>query len=118
MPAGGMKFPQTSNNLDVPSRVCEAVAGAFPIVSSAGVSALAFLISGAAWRALVRSGNPNVRFVVAAFLILGLKNLVKAALLVGVGSVSLGWEVAFASADVAMVAAIAWPLLSPRGGAR
>lgn len=110
-----MKIPQLSNNRYLSGRLSPGVAGAFPVVSSAGVSALAFLISGAAWRALLRSGNPNVGFVVAAFLILGLKNLAKAALLVAGGAISLGWEVAFAVADVAMVLAIAWPLLVPRG---
>lgn len=95
------------------------MAVAFPAVSAGVVSTLSFLVSGAAWRALLRSGNPAVGYVVAAFLVLGVKNLAKAALLLGPGSVSFAWEVAFGVADVAVVGLVAWPLLAPRrrGGA-
>lgn len=108
-----MKIPQLSNNVEAGWRSCFRVAVAFPVVSSVAVSGLAFLVSGAAWRSLLRTGNPNVGFVVAAFLVLGAKNLLKAMLLLG-GGVSLPWEIAFGVADVAMVGLIAWPLLAPR----
>ena len=91
----------------------------FPAVSAGVVSALSVLVSGAAWRALLRHGNPVVGYVVAAFLVLGVKNLAKLLLLLGPGSVPFAWEIAFSLADVAVVGLVAWPLLLPRrrGGA-
>ena len=86
------------------------VTGAFPVASAGLISGLAFLISGAAWRAMLRTGNPALAYVIAAFAVMGAKSLAKAALPLG-GGVTMPWEVAFTLADVAVVGLIAWPVL-------
>lgn len=91
------------------------VTGAFPVASAGLISGLAFLISGAAWRAMLRTGNGALAFVVAAFAVMGAKNLAKAALLLGVGDVGVPWEVAFTLCDVAVVGLVAWPVLRRPG---
>lgn len=92
------------------------VVGAFPVASAGIISGLAFLISGAAWRTLLRTGNPALGFVVAGFAVMGAKSLAKAALLLR-GGVDAPWEFAFTLADVATVSLIAWPILARRGSA-
>lgn len=89
----------------------------FPVTAlGAGlVALLSFVVSGAGYRAMVRSGNPALGYVIAAFLVLGAKNVVKLAFLVGVGSVPYAWEVAFVGADVATVTLVAWPFLRRLG---
>lgn len=99
----------------LPGGVGRRVTGVFPVASAGLISGLAFLVSGAAWRSMLRTGNPSLLFVVAAFAVLGAKNLAKAVLLLS-GGVGAAWEVAFTVADVAVVGLFAWPLLA--GGRR
>jgi hypothetical protein len=88
-----------------------------PAAVAAGMVAIACLgVAAAAWRATLRTGNRNIVFVVAAFLVLGLKNLAKAAELLG-GVESGLVELGFSLTDLLAVGLIAWPLLSPRTGA-
>lgn len=81
----------------------------------AGVAVLAAIVAVLAWRSMQRSGNPGIRFVVAGFTLLTVKNGVKAALLAA-GGADAPWELAFSLADLASVALIATPLV--RGARR
>lgn len=83
---------------------------------SAGlVALLCAIIAAASWRAMQRTGNRAIGYVVVAFVLLSLKNLVKALTLAALGEES-GWhELAFSLTDLAAVALIAWPLLLRRG---
>lgn len=84
--------------------------------ASAGVVAvLCGAIAVASWRAVVRTGNPRIQFVVAAFALLAAKNLVKAIVLASGQDESAAMELAFSLGDLAAVALIAWPLLARRG---
>lgn len=81
------------------------------------VALLCAIIAAASWRAMQRTGNRAIGYVVAAFALLSLKNLVKALTLAAVGD-ETGWhELAFSLADLVAVALIAWPLLLRRGKA-
>jgi hypothetical protein len=80
------------------------------------VTLLAFAVSGASYRAMLRTGNRAVGFVALAFLLLGAKSAVKASYLLRDVAVPTGTEILFTLADVAMVALIAWPLLARRRG--
>ena len=81
------------------------------------VALLCAVISAASWRAMQRTGNRAIGYVVAAFILLSLKNLVKALTLAAVGG-ETGWhELGFSLTDLVAVALIAWPLLLRRGKA-
>lgn len=81
------------------------------------VALLCAVIAAASWRAMLRTGNPAIGYVIAAFVLLSVKNLVKALTLAAVGD-ETGWhEFAFSLADLVAVALIAWPLLLRRGKA-
>jgi hypothetical protein len=81
------------------------------------VSLLCAIIAAASWRAMQRTGNRAIGYVVAAFVLLSLKNLVKALTLASLGD-ETGWhEFAFSLADLVAVGLIAWPLLLRRGKA-
>lgn len=86
---------------------------ATPIASlgTALVGLLATVVTGASYRAMVRTGNPALGYVVAAFLVLALKSAAKLFFLVRIGDIAATWEIVFTLADVAMVALIATPLL-------
>jgi len=86
-----------------------------PAAVFAGMVALACLgIAAAAWRATLRTGNPNLQYVTAAFALLGLKNLLKAWELLGGFPESGLLELAFGLTDLVAVGLIALPLLRPR----
>lgn len=83
--------------------------------ASAGVVAvLCGAIAFASWRAVVRTGNPRIQFVVAAFALLAAKNLVKAIVLAEGRDESPLMELIFSLGDLVAVALIAWPLLARR----
>ncbi|MCA1814638.1 MAG: DUF5985 family protein [Halobacteriales archaeon] len=85
-----------------------------PAAITAGMVTVACLaIAAASWRATVRTGNPNITYVTAAFLLLGVKNLVKALDLLN-GTESGLAELGFSLTDLVAVGLIAWPLLAPR----
>lgn len=85
--------------------------------ASAGVVAvLCGAIAVASWRAVVRTGNARIQFVVAAFAVLAAKNLAKCIVLARGTDESAGLELTFSLVDLLAVALIAWPLLLPRGG--
>ena len=89
-----------------------------PAAVTAGLVTVACLaIAVAAWRATLRTGNRNIQFVVAAFAVLGLKNLAKAAELVSGAPESGLLELGFSLTDLLAVGLIAWPLLHGRDGA-
>lgn len=81
------------------------------------VALLCAIISAASWRAMQRTGNRAIAYVVAAFVLLSLKNLVKALTLAAIGDESSWHEFAFSLTDLVAVALIAWPLLLRRGKA-
>lgn len=97
-------------------RVAGGVTGAFPVASAGLIGGLALLISGAAWRSMLRTGNGSLLFFAAAFAAMGAKNVAKVALLVSRGDVPAAWEAAFTLADLAVVGLVAWPLLAGRWG--
>lgn len=81
------------------------------------VALLCAIIAAASWRAMQRTGNRAIGYVVAAFVLLSLKNLVKGLTLAAAGD-ETGWhELAFSLTDLVAVALIAWPLLLRRGKA-
>ncbi|MES2154159.1 MAG: hypothetical protein V4510_03400 [bacterium] len=85
-----------------------------PALLVGAVAILCALIAFGAWRAVVRTGNRRIHFVVLAFLLLAVKSLVKAVDLADGHEGSAFEESAFSLADLAAVALIAWPLLSRR----
>lgn len=80
-------------------------------VGSGLVAALATVVSGAGYRAMLRTGNRDIGFVVAGFAVLAAKNVAKLALLAQGDRVPEPWEVAFVAADVASISLVAWPFL-------
>jgi len=84
-------------------------------VNAGLVAVLCGMIAGAAWRAMLRTGNKSIGYVIAAFVLLSLKNLVKALTLTAVGDESATQEFAFSLMDLIAVGLIAWPLLRIRG---
>ena len=83
---------------------------AVPLVGSGVVAALSLGVSAASYRAMLRTGNSLLGFLVAAFLLLGVKSALKVAFLLR-GAVPAAWEATFTLADVAAFSLIAWPLL-------
>jgi hypothetical protein len=83
--------------------------------SAGAVAVLCGAIAIASWRAVVRTGNPRIQFVVAAFALLAAKNLVKCIVLASRTDESAALELAFSLGDLAAVALIAWPLLASPG---
>lgn len=83
---------------------------------NAGLVALVCaVIAAASWKAMLRTGNKAIGYVVAAFVLLSLKGLAKALTLASVGD-ETGWhELAFSLVDLLAVVLIAWPLLLRRG---
>lgn len=77
------------------------------------VALVCAVVAAASWRALVRTGNRRIGFVVAAFALLAAKNLAKA--LLAAASLEDGAaELLFSLADLVAVALIAAPILSRR----
>ena len=92
---------------------------AFPVeaaaVNAGLVAVLCGIIAGAAWRALLRTGNRAIGYVTVAFVLLSLKNLVKALRLAAGTPESSALEFTFSLFDLVAVALIAWPLVLHRG---
>lgn len=86
-------------------------------VNAGLVALVCAVIAAASWRAMQRTGNRAIGYVVAAFALLALKSLAKALTLASIGDES-GWhELAFSLADLVAVGLIATPLLLRRGKA-
>ncbi len=81
-----------------------------PAIIAGIVATVCALLAFASWRALVRTGNRGIYYVVAAFSILALKNLVKAFTLGTTGETE-ATELVFSLLDLTAVALFAWPLL-------
>lgn len=87
---------------------------AAPAVVAGAVAVLCGVIAGASWRAMVRTGNRSIGFVVGAFAILSAKNLLKALeLAAGQQETPLG-ELVFSLVDLVAVGLIAAPLFLRR----
>lgn len=87
-------------------------------VSALGAGLVALLcavITAASWRAMQRTGNRAIGYVIAAFAVLALKNLIKAISLGAAGDETEGLEAVFSLVDLLAVALIAAPLLLRRG---
>jgi hypothetical protein len=80
------------------------------------VAVLSGIVAAAAWRALVRTGNRNVGYIIAAFALLALKNLAKAAALSS-DMDGPDQEFLFSLVDLVVVGLIAYPIVLRRGGA-
>jgi hypothetical protein len=78
------------------------------------VGTVCVLLAIASWRALVRTGNPRIYYVVAAFSVMALKNVAKAFTL-GTTGETPPVELLFSLADLAAVLLFAWPLLRSVG---
>jgi hypothetical protein len=86
------------------------------VVAIAGlVGVVSLLVAGASWRALVRTGNRTMGFVLAAFVLVAVKNLAKAAFLLGGSMETEAIETLFSLMDLAAVGLIAWPIVGARG---
>jgi hypothetical protein len=85
-----------------------------PVAIAAIVATLCALLAVASWRALVRTGNRGIYWVVAAFCVMALKNFVKAFTL-GTTGETPGEELVFSLLDLATVSLFAWPLLRRMG---
>lgn len=78
------------------------------------VAILCALIAAASWRVLLRTGNRAIGWVVAAFVLLSLKNLAKALTLASIGPETSWHEFIFSLVDLVAVGLIAVPLLLRR----
>jgi Fe2+ transport system protein B len=81
-----------------------------PAIIAGIVATVCAVLAFASWRALVRTGNRGIYYVVAAFALLALKNLVKAFTLGTTGETETT-ELVFSLADLGAVVLFAWPLL-------
>ncbi len=90
------------------------ISQAVPAVISAIVAAMCGLLAYASWRALVRTGNGSIGYVVAAFALMGAKSLAKALSLGLLGAEGPELELLFTLVDVTVVGLFAWPILRPR----
>lgn len=87
--------------------------------ASAGtVAVLCGVIAFASWRAVVRTGNKRIQFVVLAFLLLSAKNVFKAVHFASGAPEDAALELVFSLVDLATVVLIAWPLVGGLGGQR
>lgn len=68
-------------------------------------------IAAAAWRALVRTGNRLLGSVTAAFVLVAVKNLAKAAFAFTGAPETDARETLFSLMDLGAVALIAWPIV-------
>jgi hypothetical protein len=87
---------------------------ALAIAVPAFVGVVSLAIAAASFRALQKTGNTRIGFVVAGFLLLALKSFTKAWHLSS-GPESLVWELSLSALDLASVLLIAWPLLTTWG---
>ncbi|GEM_PF-4606921 len=83
---------------------------AAPAVIAGIVGTVCTLLAFASWRALVRTGNRGIYWVMAAFTLLALKSFVKAFTL-GTSGETETTELLFSLADLGAVGLFAWPLL-------
>ena len=88
-----------------------------PAIIAAVVATICGLLAAAAWRAVLRTGNPAIGWVVAAFCVLSLKNYAKAFTLASGESEGSTVELTFTLLDLLAVAFLAWPILR-NGGVR
>jgi hypothetical protein len=91
------------------------VAAEVSAVNAGLVALLCAIIAAASWRAMQRTGNRAIGYVIAAFVLLALKNLVKALTLASFGDETAWHEFAFSLTDLVAVGLIATPLLLRRG---
>lgn len=85
-----------------------------PVVIAAAVGTLCVLLALAAWRALLRTGNRGIYWVMAAFLVMALKSFVKALTLGTTGETPLE-ELIFSLMDLVTAGLFAWPLIVRMG---
>ena len=95
-----------SKPVDLGIEAAAAIAGVVAVLCGA--------IAFASWRAVVRTGNPRIQLVVAAFALLAAKNLVKSLVLASGRDETAAMELAFSLGDLAAVGLIAWPLVARR----
>lgn len=88
---------------------------AVPALIAAVVGTVCAVLALASWRALVRTGNRGIYFIVAAFGVLALKGFIKS-LTLSTGGETAAVELAFSFMDLATVTFFAWPLLRRVGG--
>jgi len=87
-----------------------------PALIAAVVGTLCFLLAAASWRAMLKTGNRAIYYVMAAFAILGLKAYAKSYNLATVGQESPALELVFSLMDLSAVALFAWPILRRGAG--
>lgn len=83
-------------------------------IIAAIVGTVCVVLAVASWRALVRTGNRGIYYVIGAFGLMATKNLVKAVSL-GTTGESTTTELLFSLSDLAAVLLFAWPLLRSMG---
>lgn len=82
---------------------------------AAGCAALTCAgLAAASWRALVRTGNGMILWLVLGFALLGLKNAVKSYRAFVDLPDSFGIEIAFSLVDLVAVVLMAWPFIAGR----
>lgn len=84
------------------------------VVVAGLVGVVSLGIAGGAWRGLVRTGNRTMGFVLAAFVLIAVKNLAKATFLVGGFEDTQAREMIFSLMDLGAVVIIAWPMVGMR----
>jgi hypothetical protein len=88
-----------------------ALALGIPAVIAAVVATVCAVLAFASWRAVVRTGNRAIQFVVLAFSVMAAKNLAKAVSLGSGTPESPELELVFTLFDVTAVSLFAWPIL-------
>jgi hypothetical protein len=83
-------------------------------VNAGLVALLAFGVAFACWRAMLHTGNPNIRYIVAAFVLLGAKSVAKSYTLSDGAPESRAVETIFSFVDLAAIGLVAWPILLRR----
>lgn len=84
-------------------------------LNSGLVAVVCGAVAVAAWRAMVRTGNRSIGYVVGAFALFTAKNLLKAVVLASQGDEGTALELAFSLVDLVAVGLIATPLVFHRG---
>jgi hypothetical protein len=87
-----------------------------PAVIAGVVGTVCVILALACWRAMLRTGNRHIYFVMAAFTVLAVKAFAKAFMLASIGQEGPQVELAFSLFDLTAVGLFAWPILR-RGGA-
>ena len=87
---------------------------AAPALIAAVVGTVCLLLALASWRAMLRTGNRGIYFVIAAFLVMATKGFAKSFTL-SAGAETPDAELVFSLFDLAAVGLFAWPLLRRLG---